>query len=59
METKIIDAKIEKDEYTCICSVTKETLDDFVDLLKKEIQQWKEVEVEIPIRRLICIPEIK
>ena len=45
---------VELDEYTIICSVNYDTLTDFVDIVKKEIDMWQECEAVVNIRRLIC-----
>ena len=53
--TKIENANVEMDEYEVICTVSKDTLLDFIDIIKNEINKWKEVEVTIPIRKLVCL----
>ena len=47
-------ANVELEEYTIICSVNNDTLTDFVDVVKKEIDMWQECEAIVTIRRLIC-----
>ena len=55
MITKIENANVEMDEYEVICIVNKDTLSDFIDIIKNEIDKWKEVEVTVPIRKLVCL----
>ena len=43
------------DVYEVICTVSKDSLLDFIDIIKNEIEQWKQVEVIVTIRKLICI----
>jgi hypothetical protein len=47
-------AKTELDEYTILCLVNKDTLADFIDIVKNEIDMWQECEAVVAIRRLIC-----
>ena len=47
-------ADTELDEYTLLCLVNKDTLVDFIDIIKKEIDMWQECEAVVTIRRLIC-----
>ena len=49
-----LTANTELDEYTILCLVNKDTLADFIDIIKKEIDMWQECEVVVTIRRLIC-----
>lgn len=51
----IENANVTMDKYEIICTVSKDTLPDFIDIIKNEIEQWKQVEVIVPIRKLICI----
>jgi len=48
-------ANTEMDEYTVLCLVNKDNLADFVDIVKKELDQWNTIEITIPIRRLVCM----
>ena len=57
MITKINNANVELDEYTILCLVNKNNLEDFVDIIKKEIDMWQECEAVVTIRRLICFIE--
>lgn len=50
-------ANTELDEYAIFCSVNKDNLTDFVDIFKEEIGIWKECEVIVTIKRLICFIE--
>ena len=52
---KIEKANVTIDEYEIICTVNKDSLLDFIDIIKNEIEQWKQVEVIVTIRKLICI----
>jgi len=47
-------ADTELDEYTILCLITKDTLTDFTDIIKKEIDMWQECKAVVTIRRLIC-----
>jgi len=49
-----LTADTELDEYTIICLVNKDTLEDFLNIVKKEIDMWQECEAVVTIRRLIC-----
>lgn len=51
-------ADTELDEYTILCFVNKDTLEYFVDIVKKEIDMWQECEAVVTIRRLICTIEM-
>ncbi len=55
MECEITDANIELDEYQILCLINHENLTEFVDIIKKEIDQWNTIEITIPIRRLVCM----
>ena len=59
--TKIENANVELDEYEILCSVNKDNLDDFIEILKKEVEKWEsegwDVPVVVTIRNLICIVE--
>lgn len=47
-------ANTELDEYIILCLVNKDNLLDFMDIIKEEIGIWKECEVIVSIKRLIC-----
>lgn len=47
-------ANTELDEYTILCLINKDTLEDFVDIVKKELDQWESIEITVPIRQLVC-----
>jgi hypothetical protein len=47
-------ANVKMDEYEIICTVSKDTLLDFIDIIKNEIEQWEKVKVIVPIKKLIC-----
>ena len=49
-----LTADTELDEYTILCLVNKDTLEDFIGIIKGEIDMWQECEVVVTIRRLIC-----
>ena len=49
-----LTADTEMDEYTVLCLVNKNTLEDFVDMIKAEIDMWQECEAVVTIRRLFC-----
>jgi hypothetical protein len=55
MEYEITDANIELDEYQILCLINHENLTEFVDIIKKELDQWNTIEITIPIRRLVCM----
>ena len=57
MITKIENANVELDEYTIICSVNYDTLEDFIDIVKKELDQWESIEITLPIRQLVLTIE--
>jgi hypothetical protein len=52
-------ANVELDQYEILCSVNKDNLDDFIELLKKEVKKWNsegwDIPVLITVRNLICI----
>ncbi|UCB58825.1 MAG: hypothetical protein JSV67_00575 [Thermoplasmatales archaeon] len=48
-------ADTELDEYTILCMVNKDNLSDFIDIVKKELDQWKSIEIIVPIRKLVCV----
>ena len=47
-------ANVELDEYDILCLIKKDNLADFVDIVKKELDQWNSIEITIPIRRMVC-----
>ena len=52
--TKVENANVEMDEYEVICEVNRDTLEDFVAIVKKELDQWNSIEITVPIRQLVC-----
>ena len=50
-------ADTELDEYTILCLVNKDTWEYFVEIVKKELDQWESIEITLPIRRLVCTIE--
>ena len=52
---KIKNANVELSEYEIICTVNNETLDDFLSIVKGEINKWGELEITVPVRNLICL----
>lgn len=50
-------ANTELDEYTILCLVNRDNLLGFMDIIKEEIGIWKECEVIVTIKRLICFIE--
>lgn len=48
-------ADTELDEYTILCMVNKDNLSDFIDIVKKELDQWKSIEIIVPIRKFFCV----
>jgi hypothetical protein len=52
---KIEKANVTIDEYEIICTVSKDSLLDFIDIIKNEIEQWNQVQVIVSIKKLICI----
>ena len=52
-----LTADTELDEYTILCLVNRDTLEDFVDIVKDEMDMWQECEAVVTIRRLICSVE--
>ena len=55
MKHEITDANIELDEYQILCLINHDNLTDFVDIVKKEIDQWNTVPVIVNVRRLVCV----
>ena len=63
MITKIETADVQLDEYQIYCEVNKSNIDDFIDIIRKEVGKWDsdgwDVPVTVTIRTLICMPNIK
>ena len=59
--TKIKNANVELDVYDILCAVNKDNLDDFIEIIKKEVDKWDsdgwDIPVIITIRSLICITD--
>ena len=49
------EANVEMDVYEVICTVSKDSLLDFIDIIKNEIEQWNQVQVIVSIKKLNCI----
>jgi len=58
MITKIKNANVELDQFEILCSVNKDNLDDFIKLIKEEVEKWDsenwDAPVTVIIRNLIC-----
>lgn len=60
MITRIRDANVELDEYQIYCLVNKSNIDDFIGIIKNEVNKWDSNNWDIPvivtIRNLVCMP---
>ena len=52
---KIKNANIELNKYEVICTVNDETLEDFISVVKEEINKWGELEITVPIKNYLCL----
>ena len=53
-----LDANVELDEYEIIQKVVdRDEINDLIDVVQQQIDQWQECSIIITVRHLVCMVE--